>query len=66
MANPDSGVATPEMTNNLESSPGDSIRSGKPKRPLLKPINQDVDSEEYRQLVELYDNTFKNFTEVKL
>ena len=63
MANPDSGVATPEMTNNRESFPGDSIRSGKPKRPLLKPINQDVDSEEYRQLVELYDNTFKNFTE---
>ena len=63
MANPDSGVATPEMTSNPESSPGGSIRSGKPKKPLLKPMNQDVDSEDYRELLELYDNTFKNFTE---
>ena len=63
MANPDSVVATPEMANNQASSPGDSVRSGKAKGPLLKPMNQEVDSEEYRQLIELYDSTFRNFTE---
>ena len=64
MANPDSVVATPEMANNQESSPGNSVsRSGKVKGPSLKPMNQAVDSEDYRQLIELYDSTFKNFTE---
>jgi small subunit ribosomal protein S1 len=64
MANPDSVVATPEMANNQASSLGSSVsRSGKAKGPSLKPMNQEVDSEDYRQLLELYDSTFKNFTE---
>ncbi len=64
MANPDSVVVTPEMANNQESSPGSLVsRSGKPKGPSVKPMNQEIDSEDYRQLIELYDRTFKNFTE---
>src|ERR1044071_4981816 len=61
MANADNGLMPPA----LGDQPGAPARtrSGKPAGPAFKPMHQEMDPNEYAQLLDAYDTSFRNMAE---
>src|SRR6185436_12303152 len=61
MANVNNGIASPE-TGEQPATPA-RTRAGKPVGPALKPMDDEMDPAEYAQLLDIYDNSFRNIAE---
>src|ERR1044071_1635940 len=62
MANAENGLVSPELVGG-QPAPG-RTRSGKPAGPAFKPMQRDdVDADRMAQLMELYDDSFRNMAE---
>ena len=61
MANVNNGLVSPEA-GEQPAAPA-RTRAGKPAGPAFKPMDNDRDPEEYAQLLDLYDNSFRNIAE---
>src|SRR6187397_667351 len=63
MANVDNGLVSPESAGGQPVTPG-RTRSGKPAGPAFKPMHHDdVSDQEMADLMELYDDSFRNMAE---
>ena len=63
MANVDNGLATPDQVGGHPAAPG-RTRSGKPSGPAFKPMHhEDMDPQQYADLLGLYDDSFRNMAE---
>src|SRR5215212_1494215 len=62
MANAENGLVSPELVGG-QPAPG-RTRSGKPAGPAFKPMQRDdVDAMQMAELMELYDDSFRNMAE---
>jgi transcriptional accessory protein Tex/SPT6 len=62
MANVDDGVLSPDKAGEQPGAPA-RTRAGKPSSPAVKPIDADIDPAEFKELLGLYDNSFRNIAE---
>jgi small subunit ribosomal protein S1 len=63
MANVDNGLMLPEQAGTQPATPAARTRAGKPAGPALKPMDDEMDPEEYARLLDIYDNSFRNIAE---
>ena len=62
MTNADDGLVPPEKPGDQPGAPA-RTRAGRPAGPALKPMDAEMDPEEYGRLLGLYDNSFRNIAE---
>src|SRR5687767_2531264 len=64
MANADNGLMTPEIQTGIQPGAPGRTRSGKPAGPAFKPMHHDdMDPQEFKSMLEAYDNSFRNIAE---
>jgi small subunit ribosomal protein S1 len=62
MANVDDGVATPASDPGPPAAPT-LTRAGRPAGPTVRPLDTEIDADEFSRLLSLYDSSFRNIAE---